>query len=87
MLHGNFGEQVLKSAPPVGRLGALPLILIDDQDAIPGPPQNDRMIGEGILPFPRFPMVEDLLRVRLAHVNDGETLEVPLEDLRRSHRA
>ena len=87
MLHGNFGQEALKSAPLVGRPAALSLIVIDDHDAIPGPPQGDRMVGEGILPFPRFPMVENLLGIGLAHVNDGETIEVKIEDLRRSQDA
>ena len=37
MLHGNFGQEALESAPLVGRPAAQPLIVIDDQDAIPGP--------------------------------------------------
>ena len=87
MLHGNFGEEALKSAPPVGRPAAPPLIVVDDQDAIPGPPQGDRMVGEGILPLPRFAMVEHLLGIGLAHVDDGEAIEVKIEDLRRSQDA
>jgi hypothetical protein len=84
MLHGNFGEEALKSNSPVGGPTASPLIVVNDQDAVPGPSQGDRVIGEGILPLPRFPMVEDLLGVGLAHVNDGETVEVGVENLRRS---
>ena len=87
MLHGNFGQEALKSAPLVGRPTALSLIVIDDHDAIPGPSQGDRVVGEGILPLPRFPMVEDLLWIGLAHVNDGEAIEVKIEDLRRSQDA
>ena len=84
MLHGNFGQEALEPGPLVGRPTALALIIIDDHDAIPGPSQGDRMVGEGILPFPRLAMVEDLLGVGLAHVNDGEAIEVKIEDLRRS---
>ena len=87
MLHGNFGEEALKSASLVGRAAALALIVVDDQDAIPGPSQGDRVVGEGILPFPRFAMVEDLLGIGLAHVNDGDAIEVEIEDLRRSQDA
>ena len=83
MLHRNFGQEALKSAPLVGRPTALALIVVDDQDAIPRPPQGDRVVGEGILPLPRFPMIEDLLRVGLAHVNDREPIEVKIEDLGR----
>ena len=84
MLPSNFGQEALESAPPVGRTTALALIVVDDHDAIPRPPQGDGMVGEGILPFPRFPVIEDLLRVGLADVDDGESVEVRLEDLGRS---
>ena len=84
MLHGNLGQEALKSAPLVGRPAALPLIVVDDHDAIPGPSQGDRVVGEGVLPFPRFPMVEDLLGIGLAHVNDSEAVEVEIQDLRGS---
>src|SRR5262249_6429921 len=52
MLYGNFGQEALESAPLVGRPPALPLIVVDDQDAIPWPPQGDGMVGEGVLPLP-----------------------------------
>ena len=42
------------------------------------------MVGKGVLPFPRFAVVEDLVGIRLAHVDDGEAIEVPIEDLGRS---
>ena len=42
------------------------------------------MVGQGVLPFPRFAMVEDLVGIGLAHVDDGEAIEVPIEDLGRS---
>ena len=87
MLHGNLGQEALKSAPLVGRPAALPLIVVDDQDAIPGPSQGDRVVGEGVLPFPRFAMVENLLGIGLAHVDDGEAIEVEIEDLGGSQDA
>ena len=65
MLHGNFGQDALESAPLVGGPAAESLIVIDDQDAIPGPSPGGSVVGEGILPFPRFAMVEDLLGVGL----------------------
>ena len=84
MLQGNFGEEALEPAAPVGGASAHPLIVVDDQDAIPGPSQGGRMVGQGVLPFPRFAMVEDLVGIRLAHVDDGQAIEVPVEDLGRS---
>jgi hypothetical protein len=87
MLHGNFGEEALKSAPLVGRPTALPLVVVDDQDATPKPSQAYRVVGEGILPLPRFSVIENLLGVRLAHINDREAVEVEIENLVRSQDA
>jgi hypothetical protein len=84
MLHGHLGQEALESAPTVGRTTAQALILVDDQDALPGPAQGDRMVGEGILPLARFAMIEDLLRIGLADVDDGEAIEVKIKDLGRS---
>jgi hypothetical protein len=42
------------------------------------------MVGQSVLAFPRFTMVEDLVGIRLAHVDDGEAIEMPVEDLGRS---
>ena len=52
MLHGNFGQEALKSAPLVGRPAAQPLIVIDDQDAIPGPSQGGRDGRRGHIAVP-----------------------------------
>ncbi len=76
MLHGNLGKEALKYSATVGRTTAQALILVDDQDAIPRPAECDCMVGEGILPFSRLTMIEDLLRVGLPDVNDGEPIEV-----------
>ena len=87
MLHGNLGQEALESAPLVGRPAAVSLIVIDDQDAIPGPSPGDRVVGEGILPLPRLAMVENLLGIGLAHVNDSDAVEVEIEDLEGSQDA
>ncbi len=39
------------------------------------------MVGEGIPPLARFAMIEDLLRVGLADVDDGEAIAVKIMDL------
>ena len=87
MLHGNLGQDALESAPLIGGAAAEPLIVVDDQDAIPGPSPGGREVGEGILPFPRFAMVEDLLGIGLTHVDDGEAIEMPIVDLEGSQDA
>jgi hypothetical protein len=40
--------------------------------------------GQGVLAFPGFAVVEDLVGIRLADVDDDEAIEVPIEDLGRS---
>jgi hypothetical protein len=45
------------------------------------------MVSEGILPLARLAMVEHLLGVGLADLNDREAVEVGVEDLRRSQDA
>src|SRR5262249_13546403 len=80
MLHGNFGEDSLKTTPFVGGPAALSLIVVDDQNPIPGPSPSYRQVGEGVLPFPRFAMSEDLLGIGLAHVHDEEEIEVAIQD-------
>jgi hypothetical protein len=84
MLHGHLGQEALKTVPAVGPTTGQALIVVDDQDAIPGPAQGDRVVGEGILALPRLAMIEDLLRVGLADVDDGESIELKIEDLGRS---
>jgi hypothetical protein len=81
VLHGNFGQEALESAPLVRRPTAQPLIVVDDQDAIPRPSQGGRRVEEGVLALPRFPIGEDLVGIGLAHVDDREAVEVDVEDL------
>jgi hypothetical protein len=82
VIQGNLGQEALEAAPAVGRPAALSLVVVDDQDAIPRPPQGGGVIGEGVLPLPRLAVVEHLLGVGLAHVDDRESVEVGIEDLR-----
>jgi hypothetical protein len=52
MLHGNFGQDAMKSTPDVCYPSGLSLIVVDDQDTISGPSQSDREFGEFVLPLP-----------------------------------
>src|SRR5262249_54126201 len=60
------------------------LIVVDDYDALPRPSQGDRMVGQGVLPFPRFAVIEDLVRGGLANINERQSVQVPVLDLGRS---
>src|SRR6516165_1726976 len=72
----------MKSGSPLGRLATFPLVLIDDEDPIPGPSQGCREVHQGILPFPRLDVVEDLLGIGLANENDRQPAEVPIIERR-----
>ena len=67
--HWDFGFLTMGARSRMfGRTTAQVLILVDDQSAIPGPAQGNRMVGEGMESLPRFAMIEELLRVGLANV-------------------
>lgn len=70
MIHGNFGQEAMKSGSPLGGSASDPLVIDDEQDSVPGPPQGLCMVYQGVLPFARFDVVEDLLRVRLSNLDD-----------------
>ena len=61
MVHGNFGQEALESDAVLGGLAALALVLVDDQDSLPGPSQGRGVVRQGVLPLPRFLVIEDLL--------------------------
>ena len=71
MVEGDFREQALKARPLLQGAAAASLILVDDQDPFWGPPKGGGIIGQGILTFPRFLVVKDLLGVGLADVDNG----------------
>jgi hypothetical protein len=84
VVHRDLGEQALEAMPPVGFLGALPLVVVDDQDPIAGPPQGQGVVDQLVLSLARLLVVEHLLRAGLADVDDRQAVEVPVSDLGRS---
>jgi hypothetical protein len=60
VVEGDLGEQPLKPGPALDRLAALAQIVVDGSDAIPGPPEGDGAVGQGVLAGGRFLVVEDL---------------------------
>ena len=42
-------------------------------------------VDQGVLPFPGFDVIEDLLGFGLADVDDGQPAEVPIVERRRPH--
>ena len=83
MIHGNFGQEAMKSGSPIGRLATVPLVLVNEQDPVPGPSQGRCEVDQGVLPFPRFDVIEDLLGIGLANVDDCQPAEVPIIERRR----
>jgi hypothetical protein len=83
MLHGNFGQDAVKSATIFGRLAAEPLVVIDDQDTVARPSQCDCEVEQRVLTFARFSVIENLLRSGLTDVDDRQQTEVPVGDQAR----
>jgi hypothetical protein len=84
MIHGHFGQDAVVSGPPLGRLATVALVLVDEQDPVPGPSQGHGQVDQGVLPFPRFGVIEHLLGIGLADIDDGQPAEVPLIDRSRT---
>jgi hypothetical protein len=82
MVHGNFSQDALKSGAPIGRLTSAPLVLVDEQDPVFRPPEGDCELNQSVLPLARLDVVEDLLGIRLANVDDGQPVEVPIIERR-----
>jgi hypothetical protein len=76
VLQSHFGQQTLETAALVGAGGGLPLILINDQDALLGPTQFLGIIGQGVLPCPRLAVVEHLLWAGLPDVDNRQPFEL-----------
>src|SRR5271166_6049305 len=48
-----------------------------EQDPVPGPSHGRCKVYQGVLAFPRFEVIEDLLGIGLANVDDCQSEEVP----------
>jgi hypothetical protein len=83
MIHGNFGQDAVKSGSPIGRLAAVALVCVDEQDSVPGPSQGHGQVDQGVWPFPGFDVIEDLLGLGLAKGDDGQPAEVPIVERSR----
>ena len=66
---------------PLDRLAALAEVVVDGGDPVAGPAQGDGPLGQGVLPRRRLAVIEDLLRGRLADVDDGRAVVVPRPEL------
>jgi len=57
------------------------LVVINDFDLVRRPSQFFGAIGERVLPCGRFTMFEHLVLSRLTHVDDGESIQMLIENL------
>jgi len=71
MVHRDFGQEAMESPPILGGLTASPLVFVDDQDALLGPTQRHGLVGQGVLPFPRFLVIKHLPRRGLSDIDDS----------------
>ena|SRR6516165_2576024 len=83
----HLDEDLMEPRTMFGRLPRGRLVVVDDQDALEGPPQLDRIATQVVLERRRFAMMEDLLRAGLSHRDDGPSLEVVRLDLGRTGQA
>jgi hypothetical protein len=80
VVQGDFGEQPLKAGALFDSSAAAALVVVDYLDTLARPAQRGGVLGESILTLSGFLMVEDLLRVGLANVDDGKFTSMPIGD-------
>src|SRR5262249_48909644 len=82
VVHAHLGDHALKAVAFLGGpLAALSLVVVDDKDALPGPPQGGGVVGQGILALAGFAMMADLVGAGLPDIDQGEPLPVMGADL------
>jgi hypothetical protein len=83
LVQSHLRQQRLK-ARSIRRTGsAMSLVFIDQQDTRGRPTQLDRSFSQGVLALGGLAVIENLLRGRLADVNDGFPTQVTLINLSR----
>jgi len=81
MVHRDLGEQALEAMSPIGFLGAAALVVVDDEDPIPGPPEGQGVVDRRVLSLSRLLVIEHLLRAGLTDVDDRQEVQMPVSDL------
>jgi len=82
MVQADFGQQALKPQARHHALATLPLIFINDDDAISGPAPGDCTVHQAILPRGGLHVIEDLLGMGLAHIDDSLAPQMMVLELR-----
>src|SRR5215468_8484372 len=76
VVQADLGQEPLEPQPAFSGRRAAALVLVDDEDPLLRPAQRDRSLRQGVLKLLRLAIARDLLRSRLANVNDRQALEV-----------
>jgi len=83
MLQTHLRQEPLKVVPAFSMPAADPLVFVEHFDAFAWPTQVDGQTCKLVLQVGRFAMLEHLLRIRLPHIDDGQTLVMTRLDLVR----
>jgi hypothetical protein len=81
MVQADFRQHALKAHTCHHTLATLTLILVNDHDTVARPPQGDGAVHQGILPGPGLHVLDDLLGMGLAHIHDGQSLQMIIVEL------
>src|SRR6185369_3939783 len=77
VVEGDLGQQPLEAGSPFDGLATLTQVVVDGDDPVTRPAQRHGPVGQGVLAGGGLLVVEDLLRGRLADVDDRQAVEVP----------
>ena len=82
MVQADLSQHALKAQACHHALAALALILINDNHAVSRPSPGDGAVHQGLLPRRGLHVLDDLLRMRLAHIYDRQSLQMIIVELR-----
>ena len=84
MVQADLGQQALKPQARHHALATLPLIVINDDDAIAGPTPGDCTVHQTIVPRGGLHVIEDVLGMRLTPIDESLAPQMMVLELRRS---
>src|SRR5262245_50502720 len=85
-VEGDLGEQTLEAGAALDGLAALAQVVVDGDDPVARPAEGNCPVGQGVLSGGGLLVIEDLLRRRLADVDDGHAVEVPGPEFEATER-
>src|SRR5262249_53093995 len=82
LVQADLGQQALKPQARHHALATLTLIVINDDDPIAGPARGDSRVHKAMLPRGGLHVIEDLLGMGLAHIDDSLAPQMMVLELR-----